>query len=51
MYNFLKQKFNSIDIHSLEVIKKVTIKTSDRIDHPVSLYATTEKSNELMVYI
>lgn len=30
--------------------KKVPFSTEDRVDHPVSLYAATKKSNELMAY-
>jgi len=30
--------------------KKVPFETSDRVDHPISLYAATKKSNELMAY-
>lgn len=30
--------------------EKVPFETSDRVDHPVSLYAATKKSNELMAY-
>ena len=30
--------------------KKVPFKTSDNVDHPISLYAATKKSNELMAY-
>lgn len=30
--------------------KKVPFSTGDRVDHPVSLYAATKKSNELMAY-
>jgi UDP-glucuronate 4-epimerase len=30
--------------------KKVPFATEDRVDHPVSLYAATKKSNELMAY-
>jgi UDP-glucuronate 4-epimerase len=30
--------------------KKVPFETTDRVDHPVSLYATTKKSNELMAH-
>lgn len=30
--------------------KKVPFSTSDSVDHPVSLYAATKKSNELMAY-
>ena len=30
--------------------KKVPFSTSDKVDHPVSLYAATKKSNELMAY-
>ena len=30
--------------------KKVPYNTEDRVDHPVSLYAATKKSNELMAY-
>ncbi|MBF4286285.1 NAD-dependent epimerase/dehydratase family protein, partial [Vibrio anguillarum] len=29
---------------------KVTFETSDSVDHPVSLYAATKKSNELMAH-
>lgn len=29
---------------------KVPFETSDRVDHPISLYAATKKSNELMAY-
>ncbi|WP_347174857.1 NAD-dependent epimerase/dehydratase family protein [Polaribacter uvawellassae] len=30
--------------------KKIPFETSDNVDHPVSLYAATKKSNELMAY-
>ena len=30
--------------------KKVPFKTSDNVDHPISLYAATKKSNELMAH-
>jgi len=30
--------------------KKVPFETSDNVDHPISLYAATKKSNELMAY-
>lgn len=30
--------------------KKVPFETTDRVDHPISLYAATKKSNELMAY-
>jgi len=30
--------------------KKVPFSTSDNVDHPISLYAATKKSNELMAY-
>ena len=30
--------------------KKVPFSTEDKVDHPVSLYAATKKSNELMAY-
>ena len=30
--------------------KKVPFATSDNVDHPISLYAATKKSNELMAY-
>ena len=30
--------------------KKVPFETSDRVDHPVSLYAATKKANELMAH-
>jgi len=30
--------------------KKVPFSTDDRVDHPVSLYAATKKSNELLAY-
>lgn len=30
--------------------EKMPFKTSDRVDHPVSLYAATKKSNELMAH-
>lgn len=30
--------------------KEMPFKTSDRVDHPVSLYAATKKSNELMAH-
>ncbi len=30
--------------------KKVPFSTEDRVDHPVSLYAATKKSNELLAY-
>ncbi|TOQ03641.1 protein CapI, partial [Vibrio parahaemolyticus] len=30
--------------------KKVPFSTSDNVDHPVSLYAATKKSNELMAH-
>ena len=30
--------------------KKVPFQTSDNVDHPISLYAATKKSNELMVH-
>lgn len=30
--------------------KKVPFETSDPVDHPISLYAATKKSNELMAY-
>ncbi|MFS4455768.1 NAD-dependent epimerase [Maribacter sp. 2304DJ31-5] len=30
--------------------KKVPFKISDNVDHPISLYATTKKSNELMAH-
>ena len=30
--------------------KKVPFSTSDSVDHPISLYAATKKSNELMAY-
>lgn len=30
--------------------RKVPFSTDDRVDHPVSLYAATKKSNELMAY-
>lgn len=30
--------------------KKVPYRTSDKVDHPVSLYAATKKSNELMAH-
>ena len=30
--------------------KKTPFSTSDRVDHPISLYAATKKSNELMAY-
>ncbi|MDB4016217.1 NAD-dependent epimerase/dehydratase family protein [Flavobacteriaceae bacterium] len=30
--------------------KKVPFKTTDNVDHPISLYAATKKSNELMAY-
>lgn len=30
--------------------KKIPFETSDPVDHPVSLYAATKKSNELMAY-
>jgi UDP-glucuronate 4-epimerase len=29
---------------------KMPLSTSDRVDHPISLYAATKKSNELMAY-
>lgn len=29
---------------------KIPFETSDRVDHPISLYAATKKSNELMAY-
>jgi UDP-glucuronate 4-epimerase len=30
--------------------EKVPFKTTDQVDHPISLYAATKKSNELMAY-
>ncbi|GGD40904.1 NAD-dependent epimerase [Muriicola marianensis] len=30
--------------------EKIPFETSDRVDHPISLYAATKKSNELMAY-
>ncbi len=30
--------------------KKIPFSTEDRVDHPISLYAATKKSNELMAY-
>lgn len=30
--------------------KKIPFETSDRVDHPISLYAASKKSNELMAY-
>lgn len=30
--------------------EKVPFETTDRVDHPISLYAATKKSNELMAY-
>ena len=30
--------------------KKIPFETSDNVDHPISLYAATKKSNELMAY-
>ena len=30
--------------------KKVPFETTDNVDHPISLYAATKKSNELMAY-
>lgn len=30
--------------------KKIPFSTDDRVDHPISLYAATKKSNELMAY-
>lgn len=32
------------------VIKKVPYSTEDKVDNPVSLYAATKKSNELMAH-
>ena len=32
------------------VSKKVPFSTEDRVDNPVSLYAATKKSNELLAY-
>ena len=35
---------------SMVKIKKVPFQTTDNVDHPISLYAATKKSNELMAH-